>query len=145
MIFRFEPILNLKRHLEENCHYRLKEEEVRLFQIREEILSLQKTASQQQKVIESLGVGRVDPAILASGSDFLAFIRRRRSEAEGRRLLQEEQVDTARTRLVLARQEKKTLEKLKEDFIDQESQKAIGREQKQLDEVGISQFHRDER
>lgn len=145
MIFRFEPILNIKRHLEENCRYRLKEEEVRLFQIKEEILSLQKTTSQQQKVIESLGVGRVDPAILSSGSDFLAFLRRRRGEAEDRRQLQEEQVDTARTRLVQARQEKKTLEKLKEDFIEEESQKAINREQKQLDEVGINLFHRDER
>lgn len=145
MRFRFEPILNLKRHQEENRRFRLKEEEVKLGGIKEELLSLQKTARWQESIVESMGVGKIDTALLACGSEYLLYLRRKQEEVNQQRLIQEAQVAAARDELLSARKETKIMEKLKERFLVRENQETAAREQKVLDEIGINRFYRDKR
>ena len=139
MKFRFEPLLNLRKHHEDDCKYKLKKEEVVLLSIQREL------AAVDERTLEALsgtgGTSRIDPFLLSSGSRFLSYLRQKRIEIDEARVLQERQVSIAREDLISARKARKTMERLKENFMEQQNKAALHQEQKILDEIGISLVH----
>ncbi len=143
MQFRFERVLNLRKHHEESCRTHLYEEETKLIRIQEEIATWNKAKEYQHNKVKTMSVGRIEPNILACSSKRLEYIRQKQIENHNRKVAQEEQRDIARDLLIAARKEKKTMEKLKDQFIAREEQRMMDLEQKRLDEVAVSRFHRD--
>lgn len=95
--------------------------------------------------MEDFGAGRIDPALLDCGSVFLSYVRQKRADAQNRKANQEKQVEKARQVLVDARKERKILDKLKERFTEREYNEYLQKEQKRLDEVGISRLYQEKR
>ncbi|HEY8344827.1 MAG TPA: flagellar export protein FliJ [Bacillota bacterium] len=141
MKFRFEPLLNLRKHHEDDCKYRLKKEEVVLLSIQRELAAVDRRTAQEAEYLKKVGTGRIDPFLLSSGSRFLSYLRQKRIEIDEARALQERQVAIAREDLISARKARKTMERLKENFMEQQNKSALYREQKTLDEIGISLVH----
>jgi flagellar export protein FliJ len=139
--FRFEPLLNLRKHHEDDCKYKLKKEEVVLLNIQREIAALDERTAQEASYLETAGTGRIDPFLLSSGSRLLSYLRQKRTEVDEARVSQEKQVAAARDDLVFARKERKTMEKLKENFFERQNKAELNREQKILDEIGIGLVH----
>ena len=54
MQFKFQPILNLKKHHEDKCRTRLSEEQTKLLRIKQELATLAKAKKNQQKEAETL-------------------------------------------------------------------------------------------
>src|SRR5690554_7207872 len=117
MKFRFEPILNLKQYREDDCKFRMKREETALLKIDEKLENLEAMSIKEREYLESVGTGRIDPFILSTGSGILLYLQQKRVETEEERISQEKQVKKARTALVSARKERKTMEKMKENFL----------------------------
>jgi len=145
MKFRFEPILNLKQYREDDCKFRMKREETTLLKIDEKLANLEARSTKEKKYLESVGTGRIDPFILSTGSGVLFFLQQKRVETQEERLSQAEQVEKARTALISARKERKTMEKMKENFLSRENKSTLAQEQKVLDEIGINRAHRGKR
>lgn len=145
MQFKFQPILNLKKHHEDKCRTRLSEEQTKLLRIKQELATLAKTKKNQQKEVETLLVGKIKPELLTSGSKSLEYIHQKQIETNTRKSIQEEQVNLARTVLIEARKGRKTMEKLKENYMIREQQKIMVTEQKRLDEVANNLFYREQR
>ncbi len=143
MRFRFEPILNLRKHHEDSCRTQLYKEETKLIKIQEEINAWNSNKEHQQKKVKAMSVGIIKPDILACSSECLEYIRQKQIETKNRKIVQEEQRNIARELLIDARKEKKTMEKLKEQFIAREEKRMMDLEQKKIDEVAVNQFHRD--
>lgn len=141
MKFRLEPLLNLRKHHEDDCKYKLKKEEVVLLSIQRELAAVDQRTAQEAEYLEKVGTGRIDPFLLSSGSSFLSYLWQKRVEIDEARVSQEKQVAAAREDLISARKERKTMEKLKENFMKQQNKAALNREQKTLDEIGISLVH----
>lgn len=144
MEFRFQPLLNLRKHRENNCQTRLKEEQVKLLRADKELIRWDRTTRRQEEIMKNLGVGRVEPTLLHCASNFLTFAREKKDEAYTMKVQQEKQVEEAREILIAARKETKTLERLKERFHEREYRESLHREQKLLDEIGVNLFHRKE-
>ena len=142
MSFKFQPILNLRKHHEDNCRTRFKAELTKLQQIDEELLVLKETKQQQEAETAKLAVGAIRPEFLLSGSKYLAYLRQKQDETKARRVRQSEAVEQARETLVQARKEKKVMEKLKEKYASEEAAERLRLEQKNLDEVAINQYYR---
>ncbi|NLW56224.1 MAG: hypothetical protein GX050_06360 [Firmicutes bacterium] len=145
MRFRFQAILNLRKHHEDLCRTRLYKEETKLMKIEEELTAWEEAKEEQKKTVATLSVGKIQPQLLAMGSENIAYLRRKKEETEIRRAVQKEQVALARADVIEARKGRKTLEKLKERFIANEKQKMMSAEQKRIDEVAVNLFSRDER
>lgn len=141
MKFRFEPILNLKGYREDDCKFRMKREETTLLKINERLESLEARSVKEAQYLESVGTGHIDLYILSTGSGILSYLHQKRVEANEERISQEEQVKKARTALVSARKERKTMEKLKENFLNREKKATLTQEQKVMDEIGINRVH----
>lgn len=145
MQFRFQAILNLRKHHEDHCRTRLFQEETKLMKINEELTAWEQAKEAQKQTVATLSVGKIQPQLLASGSENIAYLRRKKEETEKRKAVQSEQVALARTDVIEARKERKTLEKLKERFVANEKKKMMLAEQKRLDEVAVNLFSHDER
>ncbi|NLY91223.1 MAG: flagellar export protein FliJ [Firmicutes bacterium] len=141
MSFKFQPILNLRKHHEDNCRTRLKEEQTKLRQIEGELTVIEATKKRQEAEAEQLAIGAVKMEYLLSGSEYLEYLRRKREETKARRACQEEVVEQARVILVQARKETKVMEKLKEKKAREEVEAGLRQEQKNLDEIGIIQIY----
>jgi flagellar export protein FliJ len=113
--------------------------------IKQELATLAKTKKNQQKEVETLLVGKIKPELLTSGSKSLEYIHQKQIETNTRKSIQEEQVNLARTVLIEARKGRKTMEKLKENYMIREQQKIMVTEQKRLDEVANNLFYREQR
>lgn len=142
MEFRFQPLLNLRKHREKNCQMRLKEEQVRLSRADKELTRWDQTTRRQEGIMKDLGVGRVEPVLLHCAGEFLIFTRGKKAEAYTKKVQQEKKVEEARNVLVATRKETKTLERLKDRFTEREYRESLHREQKILDEIGVNLFHR---
>ncbi len=114
MSFKFQPILNLRKHHEDNCRTRLKEEQTKLRQIEGELTLIEATKKQRETEAEKLAIGVIKMEYLLSGSKYLGYLRRKQEETKTRRAHQKEEVEQARVILVQARKETKVMEKLKE-------------------------------
>lgn len=145
MNFRFQPILNLRRHREENCQIRLRAEQVRLNRIHNEVVTWEERTKRQEKVMEEFGTGRIDPTLLEHGSTYLTYVRQKKADARNRELLQEQEVEKARQVLVEARKDRKIMDKLKERFAERAYREYLQQEQKRLDEVGINRLYQEKR
>lgn len=145
MNFRLQPILNLRKHREENCQIRLREEQVRLSRIHNEVVAWEERTKRQERMMEEFGTGRIDPTLLEQGSTYLTYVRQKRADARSRELLQEKEVEKARQVLIDARKEKKIMEKLKERFLERAYKEYLQQEQKRLDEVGINRLYQEKR
>jgi flagellar FliJ protein len=143
--FRFQPILNLRRHREENCQIRLRAEQVRLNRIHNEVVTWEERTKRQEKVMEEFGTGRIDPTLLEHGSTYLTYVRQKKADARNRELLQEQEVEKARQVLVEARKDRKIMDKLKERFAERAYREYLQQEQKRLDEVGINRLYQEKR
>ena len=141
MSFKFQPILNLRKHHEDNCRTRLKEEQLKLRRIEEELTVIEATKKEQEAEVESLATGAVRVEYLISGSSYLGYLRQRQEETEVRRAHQQEEVEQAREILVEARKETKAMEKLKEKKAREEVEAGLRLAQKNLDEIGIIQIY----
>ncbi|NLM36976.1 MAG: flagellar export protein FliJ [Firmicutes bacterium] len=142
MTFKFQPILNLRKHHEDRCRTRFKEEQEKLWLIDEELSRLQAIKKQREAETEQLSIGRLSLEHLLSGSSYLAYLRRKQKEASARRVRQAEEVERARATLVQARKETKVMERLKEKMAQKEAEARLHQEQKTLDEVAITQIYR---
>lgn len=142
MSFRFQPILNLRKHHEDKCRARFREEQTKLWQIDEELLRLKAVKKQREAEAEQLAVGVLSLEQLLSGSRYLAYLRRKQEETTARRVRQAEEVEQARTVLVQARKETKVMERLKEKIAQAEAEERLRQEQKTLDEIAITQIYR---
>lgn len=145
MDFRFQPILNLRKHREDNCQIRLRAEQLRLSRIHNEVVAWEEQTRQQEKIMEEFGTGRIDPMLLEHGSTYLTYVRQKRADARMRELLQEKEVEKARQVLVDARKERKSMEKLKERFLERAYREYLQQEQKRLDEIGITRLYQEEK
>ncbi|NLM37217.1 MAG: flagellar export protein FliJ [Firmicutes bacterium] len=142
MSFKFQPILNLRKHHEDQCRTRFKEEQTKLWRIDEELNTLKAVKKQREAETEQLSVGVISLEHLLSGSKYLAYLRRKQEETTARRVRQAEEVEQARTILVQARKETKVMEKLKEKMAQAEAEERLRQEQKTLDEIAITQIYR---
>ncbi|NLC53188.1 MAG: flagellar export protein FliJ [Firmicutes bacterium] len=140
--FKFQPILNLRKHHEDQCRTRFKEEQIKLWRIEEELATLQTVKKQREAETEQLSVGVISLEHLLSSSKYLAYLRRKQDETNARRVCQENEVEQARTVLVQARKETKVMEKLKEKRARAEAEERLREEQKTLDEIAITQIYR---
>lgn len=145
MQFRFQAILNLRKHHEDLCRTRLFEEKTKLVKIKEKLADLEQAKKNQEKVVATLSVGKIQPQLLAIGSENIAYLRRKKGETETEKAVQDEQVALVRATVIEARKERKTMEKMKERLITEEQQKMMIAEQKRIDEVAINLFSRNER
>ncbi|HHU82117.1 MAG TPA: flagellar export protein FliJ [Firmicutes bacterium] len=145
MNFRFQPILNLRKHREENCQIRLRAEQVRLSRIHNEVVAWEERTRRQERIMEEFGTGRIDPTLLEHGSTYLTYVRQKRADARGRELRQEKEVEKARQVLVDASKERKIMDKLKERFAERAYKEYLQKEQKRLDEVGINRVYQEKR
>lgn len=145
MNFRFQPILNLRKHREENCQIRLRAEQVRLSRIHNEVVAWEERTRRQERIMEEFGTGRIDPTLLEHGSTYLTYVRQKRADARGRELRQEKEVEKARQVLVDASKERKIIDKLKERFAERAYKEYLQKEQKRLDEVGINRVYQEKR
>lgn len=145
MNFRFQPILNLRKHREENCQIRLRAEQVRLSRIHNEVVAWEERTRRQERIMEEFGTGRIDPTLLEHGSTYLTYVRQKRADARGRELRQEKEVEKARQVLVDASKERKIMDKLKERFAGRAYKEYLHKEQKRLDEVGINRVYQEKR
>lgn len=145
MNFRFQPILNLRKHREENCQFRLRAEQVRLSRIHNEVVAWEERTRRQERIMEEFGTGRIDPTLLEHGSTYLTYVRQKRADARGRELRQEKEVEKARQVLVDASKERKIMDKLKERFAGRAYKEYLHKEQKRLDEVGINRVYQEKR
>ena len=145
MNFRFQPILNLRKHREENCQIRLRAERVRLNRIHNEVVAWEERTKRQERIMEEFGTGRIDPTLLEHGSTYLTYVRQKRADARGRELRQEKEVEKARQVLVDASKERKIMDKLKERFAERAYKEYLQKEQKRLDEVGINRVYQEKR
>lgn len=145
MNFRFQPILNLRKHREENCQIRLRAEQVRLSRIHNEVVAWEERTRRQERIMEEFGTGRIDPTLLEHGSTYLTYVRQKRADARGRELRQEKEVEKARQVLVDASKERKIMDKLKERFAGRAYKEYLQKEQKRLDEVGINRVYQEKR
>jgi len=143
--FRFQAILNLRKHHEDYCRTRLFQEETKLMKIEEELRAWEQAGEEQKQAVAAFSVGKIDPRLLALGSEKISYLRRKKEETEERKTVQSEQVARARADVIEARKARKTLEKLKERFVADEKQKMMLAEQKRLDEVAVNLFSHDER
>ncbi|HHT48658.1 MAG TPA: flagellar export protein FliJ [Firmicutes bacterium] len=141
MSFKFQPILNLRKHHEDHCRARLKEEQTKLQRIEDELTKIQATKRAQETEAEKLAVGAVKPEYLLFGSAYLGYLRRKQEETKGRRAQQREKVDKTREALIQARKETKVMEKLKEKKAREEAEERLRLEQKTLDEMAINQIY----
>ncbi|HHT06345.1 MAG TPA: flagellar export protein FliJ [Hydrogenispora sp.] len=142
MSFKFQPILNLRKHHEDQCRTRFKEEQTKLWRIDEELNTLKAVKKQREAETEQLSVGVISLEHLLSGSKYLAYLRQKQEETTARRVRQAEEVEQARTILVKARKETKVMEKLKEKMAQAEAEERLRQEQKTLDEIAITQIYR---
>ena len=78
MNFRLQPILNLRKHREENCQIRLREEQVRLSRIHNEVVAWEERTKRQERMMEEFGTGRIDPTLLEQGSTYLTYVHGRK-------------------------------------------------------------------
>ena len=145
MDFRFQPILNLRKHREENFQIRLRAEQVRLSRIHNEVVAWEERTRRQERIMEEFGTGRIDPTLLEHGSTYLTYVRQKRADARGRELRQEKEVEKARQVLVDASKERKIMDKLKERFAGRAYKEYLHKEQKRLDEVGINRVYQEKR
>ncbi|NLY88923.1 MAG: flagellar export protein FliJ [Firmicutes bacterium] len=145
MKFRFQPILNLRKHREENCQIRLRSEQVRLSRIHNEVVAWEERTRRQERIMEEFGTGRIDPSLLEHGSTYLTYVRHKRTDARNRELLQEKEVEKARQVLVAASKERKIMDKLKERFTERAYKEYLQQEQKRLDEIGITRLYEEKR
>ena len=145
MNFRFQPILNLRKHREENFQIRLRAEQVRLSRIHNEVVAWEERTRRQERIMEEFGTGRIDPTLLEHGSTYLTYVRQKRADARGRELRQEKEVEKARQVLVDASKERKIMDKLKERFAGRAYKEYLHKEQKRLDEVGINRVYQEKR
>ena len=113
--------------------------------IEKELTAWEQAKEAQQQTVAALSVGRIDPRLLALGSEKISYLRQKKEETEERKTAQSEQVALARADVIEARKARKTLEKLKERFVADEKQKMMLAEQKRLDEVAVNLFSHDER
>nr|WP_231133527.1 flagellar export protein FliJ [Capillibacterium thermochitinicola] len=134
--------MNLRKHHEDQCRTRFKEEQEKLWRIDEELNRLQALKKQREAETEQLSVGVLSLEHLLSGSRYLAYLRRKQKETTARRARQAEEVEKARLSLVQARKETKIMEKLKEKMAQKEVEERLRQEQKTLDEIAISQIYR---
>jgi len=139
--FKFQPILNLRKHHEDNCRTRLKEEQLKLLEIEGELNVIEATKKQQEAEVERLAVGAINMEYLLSGSKYLDYLRQKQEETKVRRARQQEEVESAREILVEARKETKAMEKLKEKKAREEMEAGLRLAQKNLDEMGIIQIY----
>lgn len=142
MSFKFQSILNLRKHHEDQCRTRFKEEQTKLWRIDEELNTLKAVKKQREAETEQLSVGVISLEHLLSGSKYLAYLRQKQEETTARRVRQAEEVEQARTILVKARKETKVMEKLKEKMAQAEAEERLRQEQKTLDEIAITQIYR---
>lgn len=142
MSFKFQSILNLRKHHEDQCRTRFKEEQTKLWRIDEELNTLEAVKKQREAETEQLSVGVISLEHLLSGSKYLAYLRQKQEETTARRVHQAEEVEQARTILVKARKETKVMEKLKEKMAQAEAEERLRQEQKTLDEIAITQIYR---
>lgn len=142
MSFKFQSILNLRKHHEDQCRTRFKEEQTKLWRIDEELNTLEAVKKQREAEAEQLSVGVISLEHLLSGSKYLAYLRQKQEETTARRVHQAEEVEQARTILVKARKETKVMEKLKEKMAQAEAEERLRQEQKTLDEIAITQIYR---
>lgn len=142
MSFKFQSILNLRKHHEDQCRTRFKEEQTKLWRIDEELNTLKAVKKQREAEAEQLSVGVISLEHLLSGSKYLAYLRQKQEETTARRVRQAEEVEQARTILVKARKETKVMEKLKEKMAQAEAEERLRQEQKTLDEIAITQIYR---
>lgn len=142
MSFKFQSILNLRKHHEDQCRTRFKEEQTKLWRIDEELNTLEAVKKQREAEAEQLSVGVISLEHLLSGSKYLAYLRQKQEETTARRVRQAEEVEQARTILVKARKETKVMEKLKEKMAQAEAEERLRQEQKTLDEIAITQIYR---
>jgi flagellar export protein FliJ len=140
--FKFQSILNLRKHHEDQCRTRFKEEQTKLWRIDEELNTLKAVKKQREAETEQLSVGVISLEHLLSGSKYLAYLRQKQEETTARRVRQAEEVEQARTILVKARKETKVMEKLKEKMAQAEAEERLRQEQKTLDEIAITQIYR---
>ena len=142
MSFKFQSILNLRKHHEDQCRTRFKEEQTKLWRIDEELNTLEAVKKQREAEAEQLSVGVISLEHLLSGSKYLAYLRQKQEETTARRVHQAEEVEQARTILVKAWKETKVMEKLKEKMAQAEAEERLRQEQKTLDEIAITQIYR---
>ena len=85
MSFRFQPILNLRKHHEDQCRMRFKEEQTKLWRIDEELARLKEIKKQREAETEQLSIGVLNLEHLLSGSRYLAYLRRKQEETTAQR------------------------------------------------------------
>ena len=141
MSFKFQPILNLRKHHEDHCRTRFKEEQTKLQHIDGELSMLKARKERRETEAAKMSVGTISADSLISASRYLVYLRQKQEETKARRTLQAGEVEAARTTLVQAQKERKVMEKLKEKMAREEMEELLRREQKNLDEIAINRIY----
>lgn len=143
--FRFQTVLTVKERREEERRNELLLEEQRLAKKSSELRNWEDAHDEGIGVFHEASSGLLDLEFMKNCQTHLAFLRERREYC--RQELQEihQDVSHARERLVEARKERKVMEQLKEKSRQVFIQEEQGKEQKFLDDIGISVHSRKQR
>lgn len=142
--FKFETVLRVKEKKEEE----LKRALMRLQALRiEQEQLLEKIDNEKRRVYGAKAAekqGGVDIMSLVNYEAYLNNLRRKISAAEKKIKELEKKADDKRVEVIEASKEKKIFEKLKEKHFSEFKKTIVSNEQKQLDEIAVNKYNRDE-
>ncbi|HEY8491784.1 MAG TPA: flagellar export protein FliJ [Dehalococcoidia bacterium] len=141
--FRLEQVLAHKKRLEETMQIHLANLELRLRQETEALAALERRAAEQQQALRRRqGGARLDPGDVERALAYLDALDRER-QRQGQAVAQiQEQVDRSREQLIAVAQERKALERLKEQQLERWALEEKRAELRATDEMNMARAHR---
>ncbi len=142
--FKFETVLRVKEKKEEE----LKRELMRLQALRiEQEQLLEKIDNEKRRAYGEKArekQGGIDIMSLVYYEAYLNNLRKKISATEKKIKELEKKADDKRVEVIEASKEKKIFEKLKEKHFSEFKKMVVSNEQKQLDEIAVNKYNRDE-
>lgn len=141
--FRLEQVLAHKKRLEETMQIHLASLELQQRQEEEALAALVRRAAEQQQALRRRqGGARLDPADVERALAYLDALDRERQRQEQVLLQLREQVERSRQQLIAVAQERKALERLKEQHLERWAQEEKRAELRATDELNMARAHR---
>ena len=140
--FRFETVLNVKSHREEEKRHQLAAKERRLAQKAQQLKGIEDANEEGFTSFLQQCTGTLDLEYLTYSQFYLDYLRQREKECKVEMESARQEVNRARSELVEAQKERKVMEQLKEKEHERYKVETLAKEQKFLDEIGISAHRR---
>lgn len=140
--FKFETVLKVKESIEE----KLKKELLKLHKLQYEQYQILEKIKEEKKQISHDITKQLNTDIqsLIFFEQYLNLLRKQIDETMKKIQDLQKQIDTKRDEYINASKEKKTFERLKENYLNEYNKLIISNEQKILDEIAINKFNRKE-